>query len=120
MGRQIPQLTRFIDQAGLFLAFCPITNKLHFASLPGWFVCLDASWNSKRGNSTAEWGLHGRPPHPEEPALAGVSKDGCVSWFETRQRVRAKRGPMMNSAAAPHHEGAGGGSPLNHEFEGIA
>ncbi len=31
---QIAQLTRFIDQAGLFLANRTVTNKLHFSSLP--------------------------------------------------------------------------------------
>jgi hypothetical protein len=34
MRGQVAQLTRFIDQAGLFLANGPVTNKLHFASLP--------------------------------------------------------------------------------------
>ena len=38
-------------------------------------------------------------PHPEE-ARSAVSKDDCkFPWFETRQRVRAKRGPMINSDA---------------------
>jgi hypothetical protein len=32
--RKIAQLTRFIDQAGLFLADFTVTNKLHFRSLP--------------------------------------------------------------------------------------
>src|ERR1700688_2371839 len=55
MRRQIAQLAGFVDQAGLFLANGPVTNKLHFASLPGMvLVGLDASWNSARGNSTAE------------------------------------------------------------------
>jgi len=31
-------LTRFIDQAGLFLANGPVTNKFHFLSLPGMVV----------------------------------------------------------------------------------
>jgi hypothetical protein len=30
MRGQVAQLARFIDQAGLFLAKCPVTNKLHF------------------------------------------------------------------------------------------
>src|SRR5450759_2663994 len=34
MPGEIAQLTRFVDQAGLFLANCPVTNKLHFSSLP--------------------------------------------------------------------------------------
>jgi hypothetical protein len=34
MRRQVPDLTGFIDQAGLFLAFLPVTNKLHFAFTP--------------------------------------------------------------------------------------
>src|SRR6266446_4337498 len=34
MIRQIAQLTRFIDQTGLFLANRPVTNKLHFSLLP--------------------------------------------------------------------------------------
>jgi hypothetical protein len=37
----------------------------------------------------------------EEPR-SGVSKDEATSrasWFETRQRIRAKRGPMINSDA---------------------
>jgi hypothetical protein len=30
--------------------------------------------------------MHGLTPHPEEPAQAGVSKDGgMASWFETRE-----------------------------------
>src|SRR6185369_160559 len=35
MLRQIAQLTRFVDQTGLFLTNRPVTNKLHFLSLPG-------------------------------------------------------------------------------------
>jgi hypothetical protein len=37
----------------------------------------------------------------EEWRLRRVSKDETLSaaWFETRQRVRAKRGPMINSDA---------------------
>jgi hypothetical protein len=34
MVGQVPQLARFVDQTGLFLANCPVTNKLHFVSLP--------------------------------------------------------------------------------------
>jgi hypothetical protein len=34
MRGQVTQLAGFIDQAGLFLAFGPVTNKLHFSSLP--------------------------------------------------------------------------------------
>jgi hypothetical protein len=34
MRGEIAQLARFIDQAGLFLANCPVTNKLHLFSLP--------------------------------------------------------------------------------------
>jgi hypothetical protein len=34
MIRKIVQLTRFIDQTGLFLANRPVTNKPHFSSLP--------------------------------------------------------------------------------------
>jgi len=34
MRRQVAQLTRFIDQTGLLLADFPVTNKLHFPSLP--------------------------------------------------------------------------------------
>jgi hypothetical protein len=38
MGGEVAQLTRFVDQAGLFLALGPVTNKLHFSSLPWWFL----------------------------------------------------------------------------------
>ena len=34
MRGQVAQLTGFVDQAGLFLAFGPVTNKLHISSLP--------------------------------------------------------------------------------------
>jgi hypothetical protein len=34
MIRKVAQLTRFIDQAGLFLANRPVANKLHFSLLP--------------------------------------------------------------------------------------
>jgi hypothetical protein len=42
-----------------------------------------------------------RVSHPEEWPLGRVSKDEKYigSWFETRQRVRAKRRPMINSDA---------------------
>jgi hypothetical protein len=46
MIRQIAQLTRFIDQAGLFLADRTITNKLHVDLSLGGFLSFDASWNS--------------------------------------------------------------------------
>ena len=42
---QIAQLTRFIDQAGLFFANFPVTNELHVSQTPFWiFCCLDGSW----------------------------------------------------------------------------
>jgi hypothetical protein len=61
MGGEVAQLTRFVDQAGLFLALGPVTNKLH-VSLPfEGRTCLDASWNSGRGNSMADCAPHCRP-----------------------------------------------------------
>jgi hypothetical protein len=37
---------------------------------------------------------------PLRRCVSAVSKDGSkLPWFETRQRVRAKRGPMINSDA---------------------
>src|ERR1700676_1747385 len=38
LPRQVAQLAGFVDQAGLFLANGPVTNKLHFVSLPGMLV----------------------------------------------------------------------------------
>src|SRR6266699_3040958 len=64
MIRQIAQLTRFIDQAGLFLADRTVTNKLHVDLSLGGFLSLDASWNSAGRNSTADCALHCRVPHP--------------------------------------------------------
>src|SRR4029078_5300133 len=64
---QIAQLAGFIDQAGLFRTFGAVTNKLHiitpyrvFSNGFSWdlraiSVTSDASWNSGRGNSTADW-----------------------------------------------------------------
>src|SRR5438093_960771 len=54
MRGKIAQLAGFIDQAGLFLARRAVTNKLHFIAPSGVFFTWDASWNSGRGNSTAE------------------------------------------------------------------
>ena len=59
--RKIAQLAGFIDQAGLFRALGAVTNKLHFITpcgvflgFLGEFLRFRASWNSGRGNSTAE------------------------------------------------------------------
>jgi hypothetical protein len=60
---QIAQLTRFIDQAGLFLADRTVTNKLHVDLSLGGFLSFDASWNSAGRNSTADCALHCRVPH---------------------------------------------------------
>src|SRR5258708_1490097 len=43
MGRKVAQLAGFIDQAGLFRTLGPVTNKLHFSSLP-WGFCLLGSF----------------------------------------------------------------------------
>jgi hypothetical protein len=40
MRREIAQLTRFIDQAGLFLANGPVTNQLHFRRSLRWVLLL--------------------------------------------------------------------------------
>src|SRR5882757_7286715 len=40
VGRKVAQLAGFIDQAGLFRTLGPITNKLHFSSLPCGFAYL--------------------------------------------------------------------------------
>jgi hypothetical protein len=76
MIRQIAQLTRFIDQAGLFLADRTVTNKLHVDLSLGGFLSFDASWNSAGRNSTADCALHCRVPHPgERPPLEGWGQD---------------------------------------------
>src|SRR4029077_5563289 len=62
MPREVAQLAGFVDQAGLFLADFPVTNKLHLLSLPGFFSLLDASWNSAPPNSTADWPSARNPP----------------------------------------------------------
>src|SRR5262249_23757176 len=62
----------------------------------------DRHRNAAKSPAEKSAGLFVYAPHPDEPPLAGVWKGEATaraSWFETRQRVRAKRGPMTGSVA---------------------
>ena len=89
MAGQVAQLAGFIDQAGLFRTLIAVANKLHSSFLPwkGWF-CLGRLLEQAAGKFNRPKAYCMAPPHPEEPAFAGVSKDEAragASWFETRQ-----------------------------------
>src|SRR5712672_1967114 len=99
MGRKVAQLAGFIDQAGLFRTLGPVTNKLHFSSLPWGFCLLGSFLGTLHGTVRAEIQL------PTACCIAGLlilrsgRRPRLEGWAASGLMVRdARRG-------APHREG---------------
>src|SRR5712672_2826294 len=90
MGRKVAQLAGFIDQAGLFRPLGPVTNKLHFSSLPWGFCLLGTLHGTARGEIQLPTDLQRR--------IAGPHHEVCHPDYPRATNLKASPSRLIRPA----------------------